>query len=126
MRTEKTGLKAIMRAIITDHIGQDMARITRDLAAEHNVKVLTTLARDLKLTYNEDTKVWEFKTNVFVIVDNMHRCCQVEGLLHDDGTITMMHVRDTYRDITVWDLFGASVLDGKADADRQIEYNAIA
>ena len=126
MRTEKTGLKAIMRAIITDHIGQDMARITRDLAAEHEVKVFTTLPKDMKLTYNDDTKVWAFKTDVFVIVDKIHRCYQVEGLLHDDGTITMMHVRDTYRDITVWDLFGGSVLDNKADADRQIEYDAIA
>ena len=126
MRTEKTGLKAIMRSIITEHIDQDMKRITRDLAAEHEVKVFTTLPKDMKLTYNDDTQVWEFNTEVFVIVDKIHRCYVVEGLLHDTGNISMMRILDTYRDITVWDLFGASVLDGKADADRQIEYNAIA
>lgn len=126
MRTEKTGLKAIMRAIITGHIDQDMKRVTRDLAAHHEVKVFTTLPKDMKLTYNEDTKVWEFKTEVFVIVDKIHRCCQVEGLLHDTGNVSMMRIRDTYRDIVVWDLFGISVLDGEADADRQIEYDAIA
>ena len=126
MRTEKTGLKAIMRAIITGHIDQDMKRVTRDLAAGHEVKVLTTLPKDMKLAYNEDTKVWEFKTEVFVIVDKIHRCCQVEGLLHDTGNVSMMRIRDTYRGIIVWDLFGISVLDGEADADRQIEYDAIA
>ena len=126
MRTEKTGLKAIMRAIITGHIDQDMKRVTRDLAAGHEVKVFTTLPKDMKLTYNEDTKVWEFKTEVFVIVDKIHRCCQVEGLLHDTGNVSMMRIRDTYRGITVWDLFGTGVLDGEADADRQIEYDAIA
>ena len=126
MRTEKTGLKAIMRAIITGHIDQDMKRVTRDLAAGHEVKVFTTLPKDMKLAYNEDAKVWEFKTEVFVIVDKIHRCCQVEGLRHDTGNVSMMRIRDTYRGITVWDLFGTGVLDGEADADRQIEYDAIA
>ena len=125
MKTEKTGLKAIMRAIITDHIDQDMKRVTRDLAAHHEVKVFTTLPKDMKLTYNDDTRVWEFKTEVFVIVDKIHRCCQVEGLLHDTGNVSMMRIRDTYRGITVWDLFGTGVLDGEADADRQIEHDAI-
>ena len=123
MRTEKTGLKAIMRAIITGHIDQDMKRVTRDLAAEHEVKVFTTLPKDMKLTYNEDTRVWEFKTEVFVIVDKIHRCCVVKGLLHDTGNVSMMHVYDAYDGNEVWALFDDK---GEADENRQVEYDAIA
>ena len=123
MRTEKTGLKAIMRAIIAKRTKQDIAAITQDIAAGHEVRIYVNGSDRIKLDYNETAGCWEYKVDAYMVIDDSHRRLTVEGLLHASGNMSMMHVYDAYDGNEVWALFDDK---GEADENRQVEYKAIA
>lgn len=123
MRTEKTGLKAIMRAIIAKRTKQDIAAITQDIAAGHEVRIYVFGSNRIKLDYDEAAGCWEYKVDVYMTIDYSDRHLTVEGLLHASGNTSMMRVYDACNGTEVWALFDGK---GTADENRQVEYNAIA
>ena len=119
---KKTGIKAIMRAIINKQARRDVQAVTQDIAQEHDVRVMTLLDDDVKLTYDDVCHCWAFETEVYATVDDHHIRFRVEGLLHDSGDIDMMHIYDSYNDREVWGLFDDDMVE---DPTRQMVYETL-